>query len=870
MSNPTVSIEVANTSNYIFSNTTSNYDIVVYPSYENQRLLFGTKSNVNAGLLLSSSNIAMTLQPSTSNNSISFYAGNSNLLMTVLGSGNVGIGKAYPGYALDVAGTINATSVLVGGSALQLGFWQTSNAITYSMSNVGINTTTPGYGLDINSNTRVSGAFRVAQNAQNQLTVESDPTVTYSTSLLLRQTGASDGIVGKILFNGYQNVDQASCDIRFLTMSNNGTLTERMVVSRYGTVGIGTTSPNSAYKLDVNGTINATALTIAGSALSTSVGGGFTAAGTNTAYTTCNIGIGTATPAQLLHVAGNLQIDSNLYLTNTKFTFQGVNIKKNTSSGVTNVSTSITSIPGYTWNSNVILNASNSNYSVSTQIGSTEYMRVNGNGNVGIGSASPAYNLDITGTLRNTGNHLTTGGYVGIGNNITATLSNVLTNGLILSGTDNSMAGPHFQAYTNRDAFPVFQQLNWQHDNICLGFDCFWTASGFLSGSNVAQYQIYKVGGKLNFNYGAAVAAGATSSFSTTLCVQNTNVGIGNSSPAYTLDVSGQARVNSTVDYAFSVTQANTNGANNYSRASQMTNSSLSTNEAYINILGQGSGVNNQAYTGFIYAGNNSASNTFTIGFQNSDRLFNFQANGNVGIGTTSPVYKMDVSGTGHFTGALYTDNLVSFNNNAGLALPTTGSNGGSGDRIVLFPGGSGAYPYSIGMYNATLWYSAPVNCQHMWCIGGSAVMTLSNTGTSAILTTTGDLCAFGSVSDQRLKENVVGLAHEDCLDKVSQLRPVEFDWNSECFNDSYKGTHDIGFIAQEVEKIIPQATKDVDFFGDTYKTIKYERIVPLLVGAIKKLQEKNSRLEALYKGQSTELESLRNDMAKVKFLLNL
>ena len=455
-----VQIEVAPSNAYVFSNT-SYADAVFYPTYESQKLLFGTKSNVNAGLVIGSSNISMTLQPVTSNNSISFYAGNSNLLMTVLGSGNVGIGKTYPqypldiigninftgslmqngsayigsqwsnngssifitgsnvgigktnpGYALDVAGTVNATSVLVGGSALQLGFWQTSNAITYSMSNVGINTTTPGYGLDINSNTRVSGAFRVAQNAQNQLTVESDPTTTYSTSLLLRQTGASDGIVGKILFNGYQNVDQASCDIRFLTMSNSGTLTERMVVSRYGSVGIGTTTPNSAYKLDVNGTINATALTIAGSALSTSVGGGFTAAGTNITYSTCNVGIGTATPAQLLHVAGNLQVDSNLFLANTKFNFQGINIKMNsTGSGVTNVSSTITSVPGYTWNSNVILSSLNSNYYVSTQIGSTEYMRVNGNGNVGIGSASPAYNLDITGTLRNTGNHLTTVAY---------------------------------------------------------------------------------------------------------------------------------------------------------------------------------------------------------------------------------------------------------------------------------------------------------------------------------------------------------------------------------------------------------------------------------------------------------------------------
>lgn len=58
---------------------------------------------------------------------------------------------------------------------------------------------------------------------------------------------------------------------------------------------------------------------------------------------------------------------------------------------------------------------------------------------------------------------------------------------------------------------------------------------------------------------------------------------------------------------------------------------------------------------------------------------------------------------------------------------------------------------------------------------------------------------AFGSFSDARLKQNIVDLSNQ--LDKLCALRPVEFD-----YIESEGGGHQIGFIAQELQEIYPDA----------------------------------------------------------------
>ena len=117
----------------------------------------------------------------------------------------------------------------------------------------------------------------------------------------------------------------------------------------------------------------------------------------------------------------------------------------------------------------------------------------------------------------------------------------------------------------------------------------------------------------------------------------------------------------------------------------------------------------------------------------------------------------------------------------------------------------------------------------------------LSVTGTG---TFTGDVIAFSS-SDKNLKENIVPITN--ALDKVGIMTGYTFTWKDHPVNQPYNlntGNADIGVIAQEVEALgLPGITTTREDTG--YKAVRYERLVPILIEAIKELK---SEIEDLKK----------------------
>lgn len=93
----------------------------------------------------------------------------------------------------------------------------------------------------------------------------------------------------------------------------------------------------------------------------------------------------------------------------------------------------------------------------------------------------------------------------------------------------------------------------------------------------------------------------------------------------------------------------------------------------------------------------------------------------------------------------------------------------------------------------------------------------------------TGDVIAFFS-SDISYKDNIKAI--DTPLDKIKKLSGINFTWND---TSPYKG-EDVGVIAQEVEKVLPSA---VTTRGDGKKAVRYEKIIPLLIEAIKELSDK-------------------------------
>ena len=112
----------------------------------------------------------------------------------------------------------------------------------------------------------------------------------------------------------------------------------------------------------------------------------------------------------------------------------------------------------------------------------------------------------------------------------------------------------------------------------------------------------------------------------------------------------------------------------------------------------------------------------------------------------------------------------------------------------------------------------------------------------SATLIVDGDIIAFAS--DDRLKTNKVGISN--ALDKVNSLSGFTYNWNEfacEQGNAFHADKKQVGVSAQEVQKVLPEAVEPAPFNED-YLTVKYDKIVPLLIEAIKELSDKVSALE--------------------------
>jgi hypothetical protein len=161
--------------------------------------------------------------------------------------------------------------------------------------------------------------------------------------------------------------------------------------------------------------------------------------------------------------------------------------------------------------------------------------------------------------------------------------------------------------------------------------------------------------------------------------------------------------------------------------------------------------------------------------------------------------------------------------------------------------------------------YGVLVNCistpWNFQVINGSSLVGLSASGGNYGIGNgyfTGDVTAY--YSDRRLKHNLVSI--DNAVEKVKSLNGYTYQHNElgqELLNENAYKVH-AGLIAQEVQAVLPEvvtiAPFDLDGYdeqgngisksGENYLTIKYERIVPLLIEAIKEQQTQIEELKQL------------------------
>ena len=116
------------------------------------------------------------------------------------------------------------------------------------------------------------------------------------------------------------------------------------------------------------------------------------------------------------------------------------------------------------------------------------------------------------------------------------------------------------------------------------------------------------------------------------------------------------------------------------------------------------------------------------------------------------------------------------------------------------------------------------------------ALVVTGGVGLGGALNVGGDITAFSS-SDVCLKENITPISN--AVDKVRSISGNTFTWNEKSVYNGEEGT---GIIAQEIEALgLPGVTATRE---DGTKAVRYDRLVPLLIEAIKELDGKVKSLE--------------------------
>jgi len=692
-----------------------------------------------------------------------------------------------------------------------------------------------------------------------------------------------------------------------------------------GNVGIGTTAPS--YTLDVNGTTRSVNIISTNVTISTLNATGLTAGninftgnlykngslyissqwitgiGNNLTYMDGNVGIGTTTPTNTLHITGNLGISGSSSVSyvsasrngnvleiknesangNSSIEFQSISGSSKLYIGFANASSSITNFIGTSYilsegstsikiaagnktSVPVIVNANDNSLSITTTTDASDIysgsLKVSG----GVGIANTLYVGDdahikrdlyvygaingaaassstfayLTLTSTDDAMNLSTGSLItfgGITIQSTADATTVSNGGSFLTDGGASIGKTLYvgqKIITNMVSTSNLKTDNMTigslvTTNLDLGISSMYSGSFTPSNNNITPSNV--VG--LNFDntyirsFIVTLSANvtATSSLYETFVLEGVQLNSGwdlyissyGDSTGITFSITNSGQVQYTTPnysgfvnciFRYQVSQINKTGSYTYPGISPTQGTLIVNTLQLLNTQDSVSGINNGSL--YLMGGCTISKTMFSNNVTTGDLRATYATVGGITIGTDGSGYSQ-------------------------LQLNSTiGS-------YIDFSAPSEDYRGKI-LYNNT--------SQYMDFYTNTTVKArIDSTGS---LTITGDFAAFTSISDARLKENVVSIDGNSALNIVNDLKPVTFNWRNDIFNESMRCKSDVGFIAQEVEETIPYAVGnylEVNS-GETYKRMKHERIIPYLTAAIQNLDIERSK-------QSLEIQRL-------------
>ena len=209
---------------------------------------------------------------------------------------------------------------------------------------------------------------------------------------------------------------------------------------------------------------------------------------------------------------------------------------------------------------------------------------------------------------------------------------------------------------------------------------------------------------------------------------------------------------------------------------------------------------------------------------------------------------------TGSFGNIFIPDNgKIEIGDSADLQLYHDGSNSyikDNGTGNLFYRGGTQTFQNAAGSktmmvlnaansvdlhYNNTKKFettNAGVTITGSLYVSGSYGSDLGAISASGDIVADGDIIAYNA-SDKNLKDNIQVI--KGSLNKIGDIRGVEFDWNDKSPGWAQERGHDVGVIAQEVQKVVPEIVVERK---NGYLGVDYKRLVPLLIESIKELKE--------------------------------
>jgi hypothetical protein len=484
-------------------------------------------------------------------------------------------------------------------------------------------------------------------------------------------------------------------------------------------------------------------------------------------------------------------------------------------------------------------------------------------GNVGIGRATAGYKLDVVGTV-NASSVLVNGGTtLHIGNYNTYAVKRTGNPGNINLNSSTYYTGSQvvgFDVGTNIPGGNYGTMLNMQERGDTAGQLVIDYSTGYLftrgiqtttptfspwrTYLNDANYNSYAptlTGGGASGTWSINVTGSAGSATTATTA---TNWGTYGAVPA----------AGTTFANASTIGRSDTNGYTYFGYINSSTSNSENPTVSQVIVTnGSDNFYRKASIAHFTSAVQTNASGTWSI-----------NVTGSAGSASTATTATNQSGGTVSATTGSFTGRVTAYGAlSSGTLLNATGSLG----AIEIY-GGGGANASFMTFHRPGVYASYfGIDTDNNFAVGGwsaGAALGLMKVGSFGVGTaasgTAGEIRATNNItayySDKRLKE-IQGTI-PNALKKVNSLSGIIYKDNYIANQYGYNSQDEqVGVIAQEVEAVLPQIVKAAPFdiakddegneyskSGENYKTVQYDKLVPLLIEAIKELSDKVERLE--------------------------